>query len=206
MNRATHNAEAEKRALRERVRALWRSAARGEVRRRGLLAQRRLTELPEFSDAAAVCCYLPLPDEAETGRIVSAARRGRKTVSVPAARPDGSYAPAALAPRTALAAGPRGVRQPARPAWVALTGSDVVVVPGRAFDVRGGRLGRGGGHYDSLLRSPALRRAFRVGLALEFQVFGQVPMGRRDVRMHAVVTEKRTIRSARGAPRKRTGR
>jgi len=64
---------------------------------------------------------------------------------------------------------------------------DLVMVPGVAFDSRGGRLGHGKGYYDKLLA--AGEHTHRVAVAFECQMFPEVPMGRHDVRMHAVVTE-----------------
>ena len=68
------------------------------------------------------------------------------------------------------------------------------VVPGVAFDLRGTRLGRGGGWYDqALARYP---RGVRVGFAYDFQVVTQLPEASWDVRMHAVVTDARLVGEA----------
>jgi 5-formyltetrahydrofolate cyclo-ligase len=72
---------------------------------------------------------------------------------------------------------------------------DLAVVPGIAFDLRGGRLGHGGGHIDRMLGADALRGPFAAGLAFECQIFECLPMGIHDRPMQAVVTETRTIRS-----------
>lgn len=64
---------------------------------------------------------------------------------------------------------------------------DLIVVPGLAFDIHGGRLGKGHGYYDRFLSglSPETRV---VGLAFPWQVVEEVPMEAHDVPVHAVVT------------------
>jgi len=62
---------------------------------------------------------------------------------------------------------------------------DVVLVPGVAFDRRGGRLGFGGGYYDRLLpTTPALR----VGVAYDECLADVLPCGEHDQRMDWIVT------------------
>lgn len=62
---------------------------------------------------------------------------------------------------------------------------DLVLVPGMAFDRRGGRLGFGGGYYDRfLLTTPALR----VGVTYDECLADVLPCGERDQRMDWVVT------------------
>jgi len=68
-------------------------------------------------------------------------------------------------------------------------------VPGAVFDARGHRLGYGGGYYDRLL--PLLRGdARRIAGAFELQVVEQVPAAAHDLRVDAVVTERRTLEIA----------
>jgi 5-formyltetrahydrofolate cyclo-ligase len=69
--------------------------------------------------------------------------------------------------------------------------SVLVLVPGVAFDETGGRLGRGRGWYDRLLRRYA--NASRWGLAFALQVVADVPLDPWDVPMDAVVTERGRI-------------
>ncbi|MFH1215900.1 MAG: 5-formyltetrahydrofolate cyclo-ligase [Pseudomonadota bacterium] len=65
---------------------------------------------------------------------------------------------------------------------------DVVIVPGSVFDVRGGRLGYGGGYYDRFLADEAFG-ATRIGLAYEAQVVDALPLLPHDQQMHYLVTE-----------------
>ncbi len=94
-----------------------------------------------------------------------------------------------------LVPGTWGIREPdehvtvvedARPA--------VVVLPGRAFDRAGGRLGRGGGFYDRLVPSLA-GRPLRVGVARSVQLVDAVPSEPHDVLVDVVVTEHGVIRA-----------
>ena len=66
---------------------------------------------------------------------------------------------------------------------------DLVVVPGVAFDARGGRLGHGQGYYDRLLKH-ARPDATLVALAFECQMFAEIPVGPRDVVVDWVITEE----------------
>lgn len=67
---------------------------------------------------------------------------------------------------------------------------DVVLVPGVAFDRRGGRLGFGGGYYDRFLpTTPALR----VGIAFDQCLAEELPCGRHDQRMDWVATPTEII-------------
>jgi len=62
---------------------------------------------------------------------------------------------------------------------------DLALVPGVAFDQRGGRLGFGGGYYDRFLpTTPALR----VGVTYDKCLADVLPCGKHDQRMEWIVT------------------
>lgn len=67
---------------------------------------------------------------------------------------------------------------------------DLVLVPGTAFDPRGGRMGQGKGYYDRLL-SRARPDTPLVALAFECQMFPDIPVAAHDVFMDGVQTEER---------------
>lgn len=76
---------------------------------------------------------------------------------------------------------------------------DLVMVPGTAFDPRGGRMGQGKGYYDRLL-SRARLNAPLVALAFDCQLFNEIPVAPHDVFMDVVLTETRELRGiGRGA-------
>ncbi len=65
-----------------------------------------------------------------------------------------------------------------------------ILVPGLAFDRRGGRLGRGGGFFDRLLHRT---HALLIGLCVERALVASLPMEKHDVPMDIVITEKKMI-------------
>ena len=69
---------------------------------------------------------------------------------------------------------------------------DLVMVPGTAFDLRGGRMGQGKGYYDRLLSS-ARPDAPLVALAFDCQIFDEIPVAPHDVFMDLVLTETRVL-------------
>ncbi len=69
---------------------------------------------------------------------------------------------------------------------------DLVMVPGTAFDPRGGRMGQGKGYYDRLLAN-ARADAPLVGMAFDCQVFDEIPVSSHDVFMDLVLTESREL-------------
>lgn len=70
---------------------------------------------------------------------------------------------------------------------------DLVMVPGTAFDPRGGRMGQGKGYYDRLLER-IHPNAPLVALAFDCQIFDDIPVAAHDVFMDLVLTETREIR------------
>ncbi|MFC5647576.1 5-formyltetrahydrofolate cyclo-ligase [Paenibacillus solisilvae] len=74
---------------------------------------------------------------------------------------------------------------------------DIIIVPGLAFDLLGGRLGYGGGYYDrfyerlcKLTAEQAKRFPYWIGAGYELQLTHEVPMDPHDARLQAVVTEQ----------------
>jgi 5-formyltetrahydrofolate cyclo-ligase len=90
-----------------------------------------------------------------------------------------------------LVPGKFGIREPAAHCpEVPLNRLDLALVPGIAFDVSGGRLGRGKGFYDRLL--PAVN-GLKCGVAFDEQIVDAVPVGPMDVRLNCILTPTRWI-------------
>ncbi len=69
---------------------------------------------------------------------------------------------------------------------------DLVVLPGAAFDERGGRIGYGGGYYDRLIASLQCSPHL-IAIAYEEQIVEHVPLEEHDQRVRAIITDRRVI-------------
>ena len=87
-------------------------------------------------------------------------------------------------------AGAYGIPEPPAEAPVVLP--DLLVVPGLAFDVAGGRLGSGAGFYDRWL-AVADPRPWTAGVCDDRFLLDAVPTEPHDVAMDEVLTERRHL-------------
>lgn len=69
---------------------------------------------------------------------------------------------------------------------------DVVLVPGLAFDLNGGRLGRGAGFYDRFLASVSPQTRL-VGVAFDEQIVEKTPRDAFDLPVDALATPERLV-------------
>jgi 5-formyltetrahydrofolate cyclo-ligase len=153
----------------------------------------RLRELNMWRDVRSVLLFAPLPEEPDIWPLLSEAIAAGKTVALPAFVPGTSLYTARqiIEPARDLVPGKFGIREPAASCpEVALNRLDLALVPGVAFDVSGGRLGRGKGFYDRLL--PAVN-GLKCGVAFDEQIVDAVPVGPMDVRLNCIVTPTRWI-------------
>lgn len=69
---------------------------------------------------------------------------------------------------------------------------DIAIIPGIAFDEKGGRIGSGDGYYDRLIpQLPITTR--KVALALDDQIIPMVPLESHDKYVDIIITDKRII-------------
>lgn len=181
--------EEAKRALRRTALDARRSLDDGARRAASDRIVERILALPDVLRARTVLTYAATADEADLGGLMVALRDRSIRTLFPRVR-DEHLELVAASDLLTLTLGYRGVREPAGPS-VDPDVVDVALVPGVAFDVVGGRLGHGGGHYDRLLAAlPAT--ALRVGVAFSCQVVPRVPCGPDDEPVDIVVTERAT--------------
>jgi 5-formyltetrahydrofolate cyclo-ligase len=149
--------------------------------------------LPAFCVSHTIMVYMALPQEVQTQQIITQARQVQKRVAVPVVRGQDLVAVALSEAPTQLRRGRFGILEPCgTQTLIHPQEIGCIVVPGVAFDTRGGRLGFGKGYYDRFLgQLPAT--TYRCGLAFGIQVVPCVPQAPHDICMHGIVTEQGCI-------------
>lgn len=189
-----------KNEIRERILARRNALPPAERSAKNTAVLQNLLSIPQVQNARTIMLYLDFRGEVETDGILrwgwQAGKRMAVPVTVKALR---KLIPVELRPFAELQVGTYGIREPKggtdsrlegrlRADEVPVASIDVSIVPGLAFDGKGGRLGYGGGYYDRFL--PSLRPdALKIGLAYEFQLVDSVPAEAHDIRMDLIVTE-----------------
>lgn len=179
----------DKHQLRAAFDARRRALPETERRARSAAACDRLVDLPELAAAELVVLYAALPDEADPGPARDELERIGCRIALPRVTDAGSLV--VVAADGELAPGYRGVLEPTGDP-LPVDQIDAIVVPGVAFDRDGGRLGRGGGHYDRLLAAAASTTS--IGFAFSFQLLEHVPVLDHDKLVDVIVTDEEVVR------------
>ena len=181
--RGSPDADAPKRAWRHWARAVRQAWAASPARAADEAAiAAHLTRWPAWAAARTVLAYLPFGDEVAppfdvAGKTVLTTRTDPGALRLTLHRADGP-----------LERHPLGFLQPPEDAPEADPKSvDLVLVPGLAFDRRGGRLGYGRGLYDGLLPSLAPGTP-RVAVAVDAWVVDRLPIEVHDVPVTHLLT------------------
>ena len=154
----------------------------------------RCMALPEYQRAKTVLFYLDVRSEVRTRNDLANALASGKKIVVPYCV-DGELELFHLEHNDELSVGMYRILEP-KPELRTVAAKrvdveeiDLIIVPGVAFDRRGGRTGHGKGYYDKMLEH-ARPDTPLVALAFECQLFDEIPMQDHDVFMDKVITEK----------------
>ncbi len=188
-----------------RLKGRKRAVRRAAIERRDLLSEderstkserivERVLALPEVGAAGTVMAFWSFGSEVQTSALIEQLHGSGTRVVLPRIA-EGELEAVAYAPGDPVTATSFGAMEPAGADVVPAEDVDVVIVPGVAFDRRGGRVGYGGGFYDRLFsRAPAVPA---VAVAFAVQLVDEVPQGRSDSRVDVIVTEDEVIRPGR---------
>lgn len=172
-------------SLRSRISASERKAASDNI-------VSRLVGLPEFHSSKCMALYAASASEVETAGIFRAARDCGKRVYFPVVDETNRLSFKSVSDLVELRLGYAGILEPSTGTLLDERLLDLAIVPAVAFDCKGHRLGRGGGHYDRWL---SLVRCCRIGLAFECQIVDDIPVLPHDEGVDVIVTEKRVIKT-----------
>lgn len=143
--------------------------------------------------AGTVLLYLSMDREARCDDLIRSALGNGKAVYLPRVLGSDLAFFRAVSLEGPWDRGPFGIREPIPegPGLLRigkLQGPLLAVLPGLAFDGKGGRLGRGKGYYDRFLARLG-GKPLRVGFCIREQVVHSIPMDETDCPMDALVCD-----------------
>lgn len=176
----------------KRLAALANSALEAKARQ----IEKRLFEFANFLEANVVLLYINSAREVISRDIIKRCFDYNKIVILPAFDID-TYEIKLMKVNnleTDLKLGPRGIYEPneTRCNVVPIECIDIAIIPGTAFDEKGGRIGSGEGYYDRLIPKLSITTR-KVALAFENQITQQIQMESHDKHVDIIITEKRII-------------
>jgi 5-formyltetrahydrofolate cyclo-ligase len=160
----------------------------------GRLIRDHVLEMPQVTSAGTIAAYYSVGTEPDTRGLIFALWKRGSYVVLPVLLPDGDLDWASYEGPESLAPGPRGVLQPVEPArgTGTVARADVVLVPALAVDVRGRRLGRGGGSYDRALARVG-PQVPTIALLYDSELLPSVPAEEHDQAVRAVARPEQGI-------------
>ena len=140
-----------------------------------------------WANSKIVLLYSNLSKEISVNQLIERGLKSNKIVALP--RYDlksGKYTASTIRSLKDLVIGRHSIMEPFTSCpEIDMNQLDLVIVPGVAFDRNGGRLGRGGGYYDRVLKK---LNAIFCGVCFREQVVNQTPQELHDVKMDLTMT------------------
>jgi 5-formyltetrahydrofolate cyclo-ligase len=147
---------------------------------------RKVSQLPELKSAKTVFSYLATYDEADPSHLPAEG----KVFCFPVSYKGGIMEARIPAEKDGLETGLLGIVSPKIETSVLVDPEDIdlIIVPCVGFDEKKNRLGHGGGYYDRYM--PRCKKASFICIAFEAQKLDNIAVGRYDMTVDHIVTEK----------------
>jgi 5-formyltetrahydrofolate cyclo-ligase len=188
------NLKSEKADLRKTIRQTLRQIDPSTISQWSDQITARILDLPEYQQARAIMVYFSFRTEYQTDTLIREAIKSGKTVCGPKIDwQSWRMYSAVMAGADDFEIGRGGVKQPAGNSAFDVDKLDMILVPGLVFDLRGWRLGRGGGFYDRFF-SQADLRAGKVAAAFDLQIASRLHVDPHDQPVDLIVTPTRLMR------------
>ena len=182
--------------IRQDVSQLISALSDSQIAEKTRAIEARLFEFANFLESKIALLYVNGDYEVQTDEIIKRTYDYNKIVVLPAFDPEKFTMNLMKVDHYAqdLIKGPRDVLEPDpdRCKTVPMERIDIAIIPGIAFDEKGGRIGSGRGYYDRLIPKLAITTR-KVALTFEEQIVPQIPMESHDKHVDIIITDKRII-------------
>ena len=167
-----------------------------EMAKKQEIIEEKLLEFANFLEAELALLYVRRASELATDKILRISLAARKGIVLPAFS-ESKHAISLfrindLDADLKKSSSDRMEPNPDTCKKISLEDIDIAVIPGLAFDEKGGRIGFGEGFYNRLIaKLPETTR--KIAIAFEEQIVEHVPMDSRKHNLDIIITDQRTI-------------
>lgn len=171
-----------KKEFREIVRKLKGNITSEELHNRSATIVSRIESLARFRSARSVAAYWSLPDEVQTHAFIER-WSAEKIILLPVMCNGNNLELRKYQKGCVMNEAEFCIRQPEGELF-SPSETDLILVPGVAFDSLNHRIGRGKGYYDRLLKDFT---GYKIGMCFDFQYFHEIPFDSHDVSVDEVI-------------------
>ncbi|MEN8211781.1 MAG: 5-formyltetrahydrofolate cyclo-ligase [Thermodesulfobacteriota bacterium] len=169
---------------------------REELAQKHEIIERRLFEFANFIESQIVFLYTPVNSEFSTEKIIKRALQIEKQLALPLLSTTKNVINLYKITNynKDLVTGVDDILEPniKKCKKIPLEDIDIAIIPGLAFDDKGGRVGFGNDYYRRLI-SKLPETCRKISLAYEEQVVDQIQMESRKYTVDIIITDKRII-------------
>ncbi|HUI32808.1 MAG: 5-formyltetrahydrofolate cyclo-ligase [Dysgonamonadaceae bacterium] len=177
-----------KKALREETVSLTKAYSEKELNHFSNEIFKNLEQLQVFAKTKCILAYYSFHGEVHTHDFIEKYAREKKII-LPVVQKD-KLVLREYKGKNDLQRSAYGILEPTGPDFTNFSEIDLAIVPGRMFDRKLNRLGRGKAYYDKLLTNLS---AFLVGVCYPFQLIDEIPVEPHDFPMDCVITSDEII-------------
>lgn len=149
----------------------------------------KVKNMQEYIDAEDICMYMPANNEVDVTFLIEDAWSKGKTVWLPktAGRRMDFFK---FDSTTPLSEGSYKILEPESDIILEPDEKTLILMPGVAFSMDGGRIGYGGGYYDIYLEQHSL--STKLAVCYDFQIVEELPIEEHDIKPDFIISEKST--------------
>ncbi len=179
--------------IRKYIKEMKKNLTEEEIRLRSNRIAKKLFSQPFYEQAECIYLYVSYNQEIDTLGIIEHILEDMKRVAVPKVV-DKNMEFHEITSLNQLSEGAFGIKEPTvnkpvseDPEWAS---SNLMIIPGLAFDKNGSRIGYGGGYYDRYLHKYHDRIGLKIALAYDFQVLEHIDIESYDEKIDGIITDE----------------